>query len=620
MKRTFLGLSIACALPAIAVAADFSPTLKQPLADHVYWGDTHLHTMYSTDAGMIGNNLSPDDALRFAKGETVTSSLGMRARLRQPLDFLVVADHAENLGLPVLIRESNPELLKEPWGKAVHDLVKAGKGWQAYAKWGMEGMAKGKDPMPNPKLVRIAWEDIVEQVDQHNQPGRFTAFHGFEWTSTVGAANLHRNVIFRDGKDKALQVLPLSTFDTNDPERLWDYLETYEQKTGGKVLAIPHNGNISQGLMFDDVTLTDKRPLDKAYAERRMRWEPLYEVTQIKGDGETHPALSATDEFADFYTWDKGDFGFSAKTADMLPREYARSALKRGLAYEEKLGANPFQFGMIGATDSHTGLASAEEDNFFGKFTGVEPGAGERRYTDPVIQDRRPGNQGEITMQHYKAMAGGLAGIWAHENTREALWDAMARKEVYASTGTRLTVRVFAGQDFSADDLNRSDFAANGYAKGVPMGGQLQADAGKPAPMLLIQALREPDGANLDRIQVIKGWLDSNGAQQEQVYDVAWSGERKPDANGKLPAVGNTVNVEQASYRNSIGAPMLQAAWRDPDFDPQQRAFYYVRVLEIPTPSWLAYDRKQFGLPLPADAQLVLQERAYTSPVWIAPR
>lgn len=618
MQRTLLSLAIACALPA--TAADFSPTLKQPLADHVYWGDTHLHTMYSTDAGMIGNNLTPADALRFAKGETVTASLGMRARLKQPLDFLVVADHAENLGLPVLIRESNPALLAEPWGKAVHDLVKSGQGWAAYAKWGMEGMAKGKDPMPNPQLIRSAWERIVEQVDQHNQPGRFTAFHGFEWTSTVGAANLHRNVVFRDGKDKALQVLPFSTFDSNDPEKLWDYLEAYEQKTGGKVLAIPHNGNISQGLMFDDVTLGDQRPLDKAYAERRMRWEPIYEVTQIKGDGETHAALSPTDEFSGFYTWDKGDFGFSAKTPDMLPREYARSALKRGLAYDAKLGANPFKFGMLGATDSHTGLASAEEDNFFGKFSGVEPGSAERRYSSPVIQDRRPNNQGEITMQHYKAMAGGLAGIWAHENTREALWDAMARKEVYASTGTRLTVRVFASQAFDAADLERSDFAANGYAKGVPMGGELQIDSAKPAPMLLIQAAREVEGANLDRIQVIKGWLDSAGQPQEQIYNVAWSGARQPGQDGKLPPVGNTVDTERARYSNSIGVPTLQVAWRDPAFDPAQRAFYYVRVLEIPTPTWLAYDRQQFGLTLPADAQLVHQERAYTSPVWVAPQ
>ncbi len=374
MIRSIRWLMLVAVLPASAAAgSEFSPSLRDPIPTRVFWGDTHLHTSYSTDAGMIGNVLGPDQALRFAKGETVVASLGMRARLKRPLDFLVVADHAENLGLPVLIGESNPELLKEPWGKTVHDLVKAGRGWDAYTKWGMEGMAVGRDPMPNPGLIRSAWERIVAAVDAHNQPGRFTAFHGFEWTSSPRAANLHRNVVFRDGKDKALQVLPFSNFDSNDPERLWDYLEAYEQKTGGKALAIPHNGNISNGLMFDDITLTGKRPLDRDYAERRTRWEPIYEVTQIKGDGETHPALSPRDEFADYYRWDRGDFGFSAKTPDMLPREYAREALKRGLVHEAKLGANPFKFGLIGATDSHTSLSSFEEDNYFGKFSGVEP-------------------------------------------------------------------------------------------------------------------------------------------------------------------------------------------------------------------------------------------------------
>lgn len=391
---------------------EYSPYLYQGHPDKVFWGDTHLHTSYSTDAGMIGNRLGPDEALRFAKGEMVVASSGTRARLIRPLDFLVVADHAENLGLSPLIEESNPELLKDPWGKKVHDLVKAGKSWEAYAKWAEEGMAVGKDPMPNPGLARTMWERIINAVDEHNQPGVFTAFHGFEWTSSPDARNLHRNVIFRDGKDKAIQVLPLSNYDTTDPERLWDYLEDYEEKTGGRALAIPHGGNLSNGMMFSVETMSGK-PIDADYAERRMQWEPIYEVTQIKGDGEAHPVLSPNDEFADYYNWDKGDFGFNAKTPDMLPGEYGRSALKIGLEQEAKLGANPFKFGMIGLTDSHTSLATTREENFFGKFSGVEPGTGKIRYDDVVVTDRRPNNNGEITIRHWESTASGLAGVWA---------------------------------------------------------------------------------------------------------------------------------------------------------------------------------------------------------------
>ena len=383
------------------------------------------------------------------------------------------------------------------------------------------------------------------------------------------------------------------------------------------MLAIPHGGNISNGLMFDDVTLTTKKPLDRDYAERRAKWEPLYEVTQIKGTGEAHPTLSTRDELADFEIWDKGSFGPQVKTPDMLPREYAREALKRGLAYEAKLGVNPFKFGMVGSTDSHTSLATTEENNFFGKVVILEPSADPIRF-DEVITGR-PAPKGHQIYARETA-ASGLAGVWARENTREALWEAMARKEVYATTGTRLLVRVFAGWDFSEADLDRSDFAKHGYDNGVPMGGDLKtAPSSGAAPSLLIRALRDVDGANLDRIQVIKGWLDADGTTQERVYDVAWSGDRKPGADGKLPAVGNTVNVKEASYTNAIGAAALQAYWKDPDFDASERAFYYVRVVEIPTPRWTTFDAKIFGVKLPDDVPASIQERAYTSPIWYTP-
>jgi hypothetical protein len=603
---------------------EYSPYLHQSYPNRVFWGDTHLHTSYSTDAGMVGNRLGPDEALRFAKGEMVVSSSGVRARLIRPLDFLVVADHAENLGLAPLIEESNPELLKDPWGKEVHDLVKAGKAWEAYGKWGEEGMATGEDPMPNPALARTMWGRIIAAVDEHNQPGVFTAFHGFEWTSSPDTKNLHRNVIFSDGADEARQVLPFSNYDSTDPEDLWDYMEAYEKKTGGRALAIPHGGNLSNGLMFAVEALSGK-PIDAAYAKRRMKWEPIYEATQIKGDGEAHPVLSPNDEFADYYTWDKGDFGFNAKTPGMLPHEYARSALKIGLEQGAKLGANPFKFGMIGASDSHTSLASTREENFFGKFAGVEPGS-KNRYDDPVVQDRRPGNKGEITIRHWESTASGLAGVWARENTREALWDAMKRKEVYATTGTRMLVRVFAGWNFSADEVYRPDFAEQGYQRGVPMGGDLSAAPKGASPKFMVRALRDPDGANLDRIQVIKGWLGKDGKAQERIYDIAVSDGRVIGTDGRCTTpVGDTVDVDAASYPNTIGDVLLGAFWEDPHFDPQQRAFYYVRVLEIPTPTWLAYDRKELGSELPKevladpDKWLKHQERAYTSPIWYTP-
>ena len=606
--------------PPTGKKIDYSPYPKETFPNQVFFGDTHLHTSYSTDAGMIGNTLGPEDAYRFARGETVTSSTGLPARLRRPLDFLVVADHAENLGLAPAIAESNPELLQNEWGRMVHDFVKEGtvEGvTKAYDAWGAK-MHERNDPLKEQtELSRTMWEKLTAAAEKYNQPDLFTALIGFEWTSGPNGNNLHRNVIFRDGKEKADQIIPLSQYDTQDPEELWQWMADYENNTGGRLLAIPHNGNLSNGLMFDDVTLTTKKPLDKDYAERRQKWEPIYEVTQIKGDGETHPSLSPNDEFADFETWDRGSFGPESKTKDMLPREYAREALKRGLAYDAKLGINPFKFGMVGSTDSHTSLSTAEEDNFFGKVSMLEPSADPIRF-DEVITGR-PAPKGS-QMFARDTSTSGLAAVWARENTREALWDAMARKEVFATTGTRIRVRVFGGFEFSEDDLNRSDFAKHGYDKGVPMGDDLTSAPEGKAPTFLIRAIRDVDGANLDRIQIIKGWLNANGKSEEKIYDVAWSDDRKPDADGKLPAVGNTVNVEEATYDNSIGAAGLQAFWKDPDFDPSQRAFYYVRVLEIPTPRWTTYDAKIFGVERPNDVPAAIQERAYTSPIWYTPK
>ncbi|MGD8681359.1 MAG: DUF3604 domain-containing protein [Lysobacterales bacterium] len=595
----------------------YSPYLYQAYPNRVFWGDTHLHTSYSTDAGMVGNRLGPEEALRFARGEKVISSTGVPARLIRPLDFLVVADHAENLGLAPMIEESDPALLRDPMGKKYHDLVKSGNGWEAYQIWKKSGAAL-KDSMPNPELQAKAWNQIIDAVDRYNQPGVFTAFHGFEWTSTPDLRNLHRNVIFRDSAEQARQVVPFSIFDSTDPEDLWDYMEAYEKKTGGRALAIPHGGNLSQGLMFATETMSGKR-LDKAYAVRRMHWEPIYEVTQIKGDGEVHPSLSPNDEFADYYQWDRGDFGLNPKKPEMLPHEYARSALKIGLEQQARLGANPFKFGMLGSTDSHTTLATTREDNYFGKFAGAEPGSA-HRFDDLVTQDLRPDGDGSLNVYHWESLASGLAGVWARENTREALWDAMARKEVYATTGTRMTVRVFAGWDFQRDEVHRPDFAEQGYLRGVPMGGDLQAAPADSPPAFMVRAIRDPDGANLDRIQIIKGWLDDKGEAQERIYDVAVSDGREIGSDGRCETpVGDTVDVEDASFTNTIGDAVLAAYWQDPDFSPSQLAFYYVRVLEIPTPTWIAYDEKKFGARAPAAALRKSQERAYTSPIWYTP-
>jgi hypothetical protein len=475
-----------------------------------------------------------------------------------------------------------------------------------------EGLEYGPDSAP----YRSAWDATVEAAERFNAPGQFTAFIGYEWTSLVTGNNMHRVVVYRDGGDKGGQMVPFTTLrpmGSTNPRDLWKWMEDYEKRTKGRVLAIPHNGNLANGIMFPLEMQYDGVVLDEEYVTTRARREPLYEVTQIKGDGETHPFLSPNDEFADYETWDIGNLDVSqAKTDDMLAGEYAREALKRGLAIESRLGTNPYQFGMIGSTDSHTSLATAEEDNFFGKHSGAEPNP--ERLSHPFMKTEAGMIMG------WQQVASGLAAVWATENTREALFDAMERKEVYATTGSRMMVRFFGGWEFAAKDANSREPAFAGYDKGVPMGGTLP---GRPksakAPTFMVLALRDPIGANLDRIQIIKGWLDESGETREKVYDVAWSDDRKIGRNGKLPAVGNTVDVKHANWTNTIGASELGAVWTDPEFDPAQKAFYYARVIEIPTPRWSTYDAFRLGTDLPEGTPTTTQERAYTSPIWYAP-
>ncbi|MGB2819011.1 MAG: DUF3604 domain-containing protein [Burkholderiaceae bacterium] len=598
---------------------NYSPYAGRTFPTRPLFGDTHLHTGFSMDAGAFGARLTPRDAYRFARGEEVTSNTGQPVKLSRPLDFLVVADHSDGMGFFPQLMSADPELLATPQGRKWYDMIHGGQGAAAamdiIVSFGKGQMPKGF-PLPGTSSYKNAWMETIKAAEAYNDPGRFTAFIGFEWTSNTGGNNLHRNVIFRGNGAQAALVEPFTTLPplgSDNPVELWKYMAVTQEKSGSEVLAIAHNGNLSNGRMFPTVEAFGKK-IDRDYAQTRARWEPLYEMTQTKGTGESHPFLSPNDEFADFELWDRANLdGTVPKTKDMLEFEYARSGLKNGMALEARLGTNPFKFGMIGSSDAHTGLTAMEEDNFFGKTAPQEPSP--ERMTKAFFDNPKTG----VRIMDWEVGASGYAAVWATDNTREAIFDAMKRRETYATTGSRMAVRFFGSWDFAAADAHNRMPAQIGYAKGVPMGGDLSAAPNGKAPTFLVAALKDPIGANLDRLQIIKGWVDKDGKTQERVYDVAWSGDRKPGRDGKLPAVGSTVDVANATWTNTIGAPELIAVWKDPQFDAKQRALYYVRVLEIPTPRWTAYDAKRFGIkPLP-ETRMTIQERAYTSPIWYTP-
>ncbi|MGB3562582.1 MAG: DUF3604 domain-containing protein [Thermoanaerobaculia bacterium] len=594
--------------------AEFSPYVGREFPTRVFWGETHLHTAVSVDAGTMCR-VGQEDAYRFARGEEITTTHGLRAKLSRPLDWLVIADHSEMYGLMPQLLKGDPEILATEKGKRWYDMLMTDDPDQVFAA-AMEIVASLQQPDPpftNDKSVRDAWRDYTALADKYNEPGRFSALIGWEWTA-LGGFNLHRNVIFRGDASVANQTVPYSQFDSQNPEDLWRFLADFQADTGAEVLAIPHNGNLSNGRMFN-VETNDGRPLTKEIAALRASIEPLIEVTQIKGDGEAHPFLSPDDEFADYETWDRANLdGTEVKTKNMLRWEYAREALKTGLMLDKQLGVNPYKFGMIGSTDSHTALTAVEEDNFFGKHSGVEPEL--HRWEHVVIESPMDPN---LTVYGWQQAASGYTGVWAKENTREAIFDAMQRKEVYATTGPRILVRLFGGWDFEASDAQSRLPAGIGYTKGVPMGGDLRQGPVGESPSFLVAAMKDPMGGNLDRIQIIKGWMDKKGDLHEKVYDVEWSDDRKRGADGKVPAVGNTVDVANATWSNSIGSPELIAVWEDPDFDPAEAAFYYARVIEIPTPRWTAYEAKRFGIDMPDEVPMITQERAYTSPIWYTP-
>ncbi len=560
------------------------------LPDDVYWGDLHVHSNLSFDSNSFGNqNLGPEAAYRFARGEEVQTSSGQMAKLSRPLDFLMVADHAEYLGFLTGIQDGSQEALSSALGKRWQGYLRESEGMGPIMNEYV-AMVTGAKPqeVPSQAFTETVWKYVVDVAERYNQPGKFTAFAGYEWTSMPGGRNLHRVVVFKDGPEKTGQIIPFSALDSDNPERLWEFLEQYERSTKGSVLAIAHNGNLSGGLMFDDVTLSGK-PLTVEYAKTRMRWEPVYEVTQVKGDGEAHPLLSTDDEFADFETWDETDISHKPKPKDpvlrkkMLEGEYARSGLKKGLSYKAKLGENPYQFGLMGSTDTHTGLSTADDDNFWGKFKDSEPSAA-----------RSSSKMGHALWPNAKLTASGYTGIWARANTRAELFAAIKRREIYATTGPRIQLRLFAGWGFAADDLKRKAFAQWGYGNGVPMGGMLSSAKPGRAPTFLVRALKDPEDVNLQRVQMVKGWRTSNGELKERVYDVALTNRAKGD-------------------------PEISSFWRDPDFNAREHAFYYVRVLQMPTKRWTTYDAENFNIEISPEYPAYIQERAYSSPVWYEP-
>jgi len=612
-----------------AVALPSNPT------KNVYWGDTHLHTSYSPDAFLMGNQTAdPDTAYRFAKGLPVVHPYHKsRIQIHTPLDFLVVSDHGEFMGVVPNILKGNPVVADTPTGKRFQKLFAEGKSTEAFGEL-IAQVNKVVPPNPdlaNEEISRSVWGEIMSAADRNNEPGKFTAFMGWEWSSTPGGANLHRVIVMKEGKEKGEQFIPYTSLDSDKPEDLWKWLDTTSSKIGANFIAIPHNSNISQGLMFP-LQDSEGKLISKEYADTRMKWEPIVEVTQIKGDSETHPNLSPTDEFADYETYDHliSVEGAEAKNmftdgflGELSPEDrelvlknkqqiakvgdYARSALKRGLVVEDRIGANPYKFGMIGSTDAHTGMASAEETNFHGKMA-IDSTPGTKS------KDVIPGTPG------WDMGAAGLVAVYAEQNTREAIFDGLQSKEVYATTGPRIQLRFFGGWDYLPSDVSAGDMAAIGYKKGVAMGGDLsKAPAGK-APSFMITAMKDPVDANLDRIQVVKGWLDKDGKPQEKVFNVALADGRTVGADGNVEPVGNTVDIKTGKYTNTIGDTQLATVWTDPEFDASVRAFYYVRVLQIPTPRHTLYDTLALGVdPKESGNPATIQERAYSSPIWYTP-
>ena len=562
--------------------SSYSPNLTATRTQ-LYWGDLHLHTALSADSYTMGARTTPEMAYRFARGEPVTAGNGMALKARYPLDFLAITDHAEYLSIYALLDAEDPRLAGWKVGDAWRELLRQGKMGELTMAFSDAFQNPTPEKMAPPEVVAGAWRDVVATADRFNQPHQFTTLPGYEWTSTLSGDNLHRVVIYREGLGYADRLTPFTSQDSKDPEALWAALARYYDETGGNLLAIPHNSNVSNGRLFSPVRHNGE-PFDTDYMAMRRRWEPLLEVSQVKGDSETHPQVSPTDRYADFERWDEGNIQLTQpKEPWMFAQEYARPVLQQGLAYRAQSGINPFEFGMLGSSDSHTGFSAVAEDNFFGKFRSSEPSA-ERMFS----------KMADVLNENWRLVASGLTAVWAKENTREAIFDALRRREVYATTGSRIALRFFAGWEFTEQDLRDLPASETGYQKGVPMGSVLSAprDA-NDLPSFMLIAMKEPDGPDLHALQVVKGWIDAQGHRRETIYDVALAGSEE-----------------------TAGSPVLSAVWRDADFDAGIDAVYYARVIEVPRPRWTAKDGEFFGIEPPPAAPATIQDRAYSSPIW----
>ncbi len=599
---TLRGLTPVLGLLGLAATAPFALAQTSTQQTTLLWGDTHLHTSYSVDAYSTGNTMAdPETAFRFAKGYPVLHpATGERIQIDRPLDFLVVADHSEMMQLQVRLLNHDPAWMAKSSAPRLSENIRA-----VFQEVGQIGRGGGEEVLENyhnDEIQKLSWSEQVDITESHNEPGKFTALIGWEWSPAPDWANLHRVIFTASPAEVAKQFVPYSYYDSVRPEDLWAWLEKTSAATGADFIAIPHNSNMSDGKMFDMVD-SDGRALTAEYTRTRMRWEPVMEITQVKGNSETMSELSPDDPFAGFEVRNKLLIN---QPAAISPNSYARGALRNGLQLEAETGTNPYKFGMIGSTDSHTGLTSAQENNFYGK----------------LVNDALPAQRVAMggNFPAWETSASGMAAVWATENTREAIAAAFKRKEVYATTGPRIAVRFFGGFGFKPRDANANDLAAVGYRKGIPMGGDLSTAPRGKAPSFLVQVSKDTEGANLDRVQIVKGWMDAEGNTHEQVFDVAWSGERTLDASGMVPALASTVDLDRASYENSIGAAQLSTVWTDPEFDATQPSFYYVRALEIPTPRHHVYDAVALQMdprtiPLPSE----IQERAYSSPIWYTP-
>ncbi len=583
---------------------------KKPAVDpwkrQVFFGEQHLHTTISLDAYIMGNHKNtPTDAFNYNKGKPVEKYLtGETLQRRTPYDWCAVTDHAEYMGIFTSLTDPNSPIKDDPVVKGLQsgDKAKIDASFKTIAT----SVAKNEAyaPFNDPKIARSVWEKQKKMIDDAYEPGKFTTLIAFEWTSMPNNQNLHRNVFFRDEGPE----VPFTSFDSNHPEDLWTYLET-QRDAGHECFAIPHNGNISNSLMYAPFD-SEGVPITKLYAERRSRNEPLTEIIQVKSASETHPALSPNDEFADFELHYKGLIGTNPAVISRVDYGFIRQALVNGLGHEGKLGVNPFKYGIVGGADSHTAFSINEEFDFTGPH-GVSDATPKARLSGTAVSTGAPA---------IDLSSAGTTGVWADENTREGIFDAMKRKETYGTSGTFIRLRFFGGWDYASGLVEDKDFAKKAYASGVPMGGDLPAaPASAKAPTFAVWAMKDPESGNLDRVQIVKGWRHL-GHGLERVYDVAWSDERKPDpTTGKLPPVGNTVDIKNASYTNDVGSTQLSAVWTDPDFDPAERAVYYVRVIEIPTPRWSTYDAKALGVAPPAGYPATIQERAWSSPIWYTP-